>query len=97
MICALAMIALAVFMAGGAGAARAAKPKPSAFVEAHSFCSTFDTKTLAQRFSVKPTKAAVSNVVARWLEGKIKHDPPPFKYQVRYRSLLMRACLTALR
>jgi hypothetical protein len=68
------LVIAAVIAAAFTGTAQAAKP--SAFVAGFQFCHAFDTKTLAMRFDVKPTKAAVSAQVGRWFTCRSRATTP---------------------
>ena len=84
--------AAAAFTGGTAQAAR-----PSAFVAGFQFCHAFDTKTLAMRFSVKPTTAAVSVQVGRWFTWQIKGDHAAYRYPVRYQRIIALGCMRGLK
>jgi hypothetical protein len=70
--------------------------QPSAFVAGFQFCHAFDTKTLAKRFSVKPTTAAVSVQVGRWFTWQIKSDHAAYRYPVRYQKIIALGCRRGL-
>jgi hypothetical protein len=91
----LVVAALVVAAAAFTGAAQAARP--SAFVAGFQFCHAFDTKTLAMRFSVKPTTAAVSAQVGRWFTWQIKGDHAAYRYPVRYQRIIALGCTRGLR
>jgi hypothetical protein len=91
----LAVAALVVAAAAFSGTAEAARP--SAFVAGFQFCHAFDTKTLAMRFSVRPTTAAVSAQVGRWFTWQIKGDHPGYRYPVRYQRFIALGCMRGLK